>query len=342
MPGNPVNSIQNSFPALRRVVTNHILKQRDPVEGTACYDLFGLTFESQLPIPGLARQRSGGSREAVSIEFGPVPHTIARADYRDETVQASAAEFLYSYPNVIRLYVEGGTRIVAEPLEACDRMALWSFILGMGASVAGLRRGFVALHAAAVADGSRCIAFAGQSGAGKSTLAASLVDLGFSLHADDLCLMQPGLRQESDGAVMVGPGIRELRLCDDAVASLKWSAREPYGRLAAVAKSVYLLKGAQPATLPLGRIYLLEFSNAATPPGIYPVDGVAGLRALIDVLRLRPTLLRTGDKQAIFQALAQICRSVPIFRFVRPRDATTMRVWSERLAEHFSDTRKER
>lgn len=49
-------------------------------------------------------------------------------------------------------------------------------------------RGRLCLHGSAIARGGRAIAIVGRSGAGKSTLAASLIERGFALVADDTVL----------------------------------------------------------------------------------------------------------------------------------------------------------
>ena len=295
------------------------------------YALFGLTFHSAEPVPGLAAVAAGNDARPVTIEFGRVPVSIADPSYRDESIQASATEYLFSYADVLRMYVAGDSRIVVERLEACDPVLLWTLVLGAGASIIGFRRGLVPLHASSVRVGDGCMALAGQTGFGKSTLAASLTDLGFALHADDLCLLQPG-----DGAVMVGGGIQEFRLWDDAVQALAWNERAPFARMPNIAKSVFRQLQPAPAPLPLRRIYALAFADETVPPGIYRVDGVAALQTLIWCLRMRVGLLTVGEQQRTFETLAEVSHRVEMFRFVRPLDSTNLRSWSERLAAHMT------
>jgi len=295
------------------------------------YALFGLTFHSAEPVPGLMEAGADDDGRPVTIEFGRVPCSIADPGYRDESVQASATEYLFTYADVLRMYVAGDSRIVVERLEECDPVLLWTLVLGAGSSIIGFRRGLVPLHASSVRVGDGCMALAGQTGFGKSTLAASLTDLGFALHADDLCLLQPG-----DGAVMVGGGIQEFRLWDDAVQALAWNERAPFARLPNIAKSVFRQAQPAPASLPLRRIYALEFADEAAAPGIYRVDGVAAMQTLIWCLRMRVGLLTVGEQQRTFETLAKVSRDVEMFRFVRPLDSTHLRRWSERLAAHMA------
>jgi hypothetical protein len=295
------------------------------------YDLFGLTFESAEPIPGLVSAPDAPGDKVIRIEFGPVPQRIANPQFEDDAVQASAAEYLFNYPGVLRLYVERDKRIVVERLADCDPVRLWTIVLGIGASVTGFRRGYIPLHASSIVTAKGCIAFAGQTGAGKSTIAASLVKRGFELFADDLCLVQ----WDAAGRPIIGQGVPELRLWDDAVAALGWRGVAPFAVLPEIKKSVFRRAASRERFARLRRIYALEFSSPGVDPGIYPVHGIEALQAVISCLRLRLGLLPVGAAGNTFERLAAIGDQIEIFRFVRPLDHGHSAAWHDRLIEHF-------
>ena len=295
------------------------------------HGLFGLAFESDEAIPGLCASSTMSDAAPVRIAFGPVPRALDYIEYEDATVQANASEYLFTYPDVLRLCIQRDTGIVVERLDRCDPVRLWTLVLGVGASIAGFWRGFVPLHASAVVCGGKCIALAGQSGFGKSTVAASLSSLGFTVHADDLCLAQP-----RDGGFVVGSGVAELRLWDDAAQFLNYHA--PYAKVPEIAKSVFRLPAARPVCLPLERLYALEFADQAEAPGIYRVTGVAALQLLVGHLRMRLGLLAVGDRRVAFETLAAISERVEIYRFVRPQRLAELMHWSERLASHMTSS----
>jgi hypothetical protein len=293
------------------------------------YSLFGLSFATDRPIPGLAEDE-GSDGATVTVAFAPVPNAIHDPSYCDDTVQASATEYLFAYPGYLRLYVDGTTKITVEPLVACDPSRMWTFVLGICASIIGFRHGFIPLHAAAVQGHDGCVALAGNSGAGKSTLAASLCDRGFTLHAEDLCLIQPAAQPQ------VGSGIRELRLWDDAAEALDWTHRVCCATEPGMPKSVYRLTQAPPALLPLKRVYALEFHDEDVPEGIHRVHGVDALQTLMACLRMRPGLLSVGAREQTFASLASISNTTEVYRFVRPHDRHQLQAWSERLANHIA------
>jgi hypothetical protein len=267
---------------------------------------------------------------AICIDLGPTPRSILSPCFEDANVQVTGDEYLFHYPGLVRLYIQGGERIVVEPAPDADPVKLWTVTLGVGASIAGFRRGHVPIHASAILTDSGCVAFAGQSGAGKSTTAAWLVRQGYALHADDLCLADL-----SGEDVVVGRGIQELRLWDESIQALGWDDVQPFAVMPDIPKSVFRWEACSPRLGILRRIYILQFADAGAEPGIYPMDGVKALQTLIDCLRLRPRILSTGLAERTFEHLTALCRKVEMFRFVRPLDVSASERWTRRLVEHF-------
>jgi hypothetical protein len=305
------------------------LETRLPID----YDLFGLNFRTAIPIPGVEPAATAAEEHAaIRIDFGPAPPSIPAPSYEDGNVQVTGDEYLFHYPGLVRLYVQGSTRIVVEAAPDADPVKLWTITLGVGASIAGFRRGYVPIHASAIFTPRGCLAFAGQSGAGKSTTAAWLIRLGYPLHADDLCLADL-----SGNDVTVGRGIQELRLWDESIQALGWEDVQPFAVMPDVPKSVFRWAARSPRLGKLRRIYVLEFAGEGAEPGIYAMTGVEALQALIDCLRLRPRILSTGLAERTFEHLTQLCRKVEMFRFVRPLDVRASERWAHCLVEHFNE-----
>lgn len=294
------------------------------------YRLFGMPFATPEPVPGVVE--TAAEAGAVRVRFGDVPDEIDNPAYRDDAVQASASEYLFANPSGVRLYIRGDHEITLEPDRQVERALRWMLIFGIGASVAGLRRGFVPLHASAVEACGGCVALAGQSGFGKSTLAASLVSLGYPLFADDLCLIQPGGAQ----GPLVGAGLRESRLCDDAVDALDWVDHAPVASHRGPDKHVYRFTHDTPSLLPLKRIYVLDYAREDWPAGIHRLRGIESLQAVIGCLRMRLGMLNVGDRERTFAALAAVCGAAEVYRFVRPCELAALRDWTRHLANHFS------
>jgi len=183
------------------------------------YDLFGFTFAVAEKVPGLPEAQDTG--RAIRVRFGRVPQAIEQPQFQDTAIQASDTEFLFTRPDGLRLYIDAAGIVVERGAEH-NGAPFWVRVFSTCAAIAGLRNGAIALHASAVESGGSGIALAGQSGFGKSTLVAALVQRGFALYADDLCLIRPAVQ----GLPLVGAGLREIRLWDDAAQALGWNGDE--------------------------------------------------------------------------------------------------------------------
>lgn len=298
--------------------------------GSHTYRAFGMYFTSPVPVPGLSSVVPGTTESSIMIQFGNVPDAIATPEYCDATVQASSSECLFEIPGRLRFYVDEKEGVLVESIGSVEPSVFWGMLLSLAMSIIGLRRGYVPLHASAVSGSGVSVAFAGQSGSGKSTTAATLIHMGHQAHSDDLCLVQMG----SGGAAMIGAGLPELRLWDEAVEVLGWSAGSRIGYVENISKAVYRLKNSSVSSLPLGRVYALEFSDDASRHGIHRLQGFDAMAMLMDCLRVRPGLITRGLRLLLFEGLAQISREVEVFRFCRPWDSQRLQYWTERLAEH--------
>ncbi len=299
------------------------------------YGAFGMHFVSPAPVPGLSPV-SQKVENSISIQFGGVPESIAQPEHRDSTSQASASECLLVIPGKLRFYVDANERVFVESLAEMDPYVFWGLVLSLTFSVVGLRRGFVPLHASAVCRSGVSVALAGQSGAGKSTTAATLLDLGHEAYSDDLCLVQwsPG------GTAVIGAGLPELRLWDETAEVLGWSADQRIGSVENISKAIYRRKDSSRFTMPLTRIYALEFSGDPSQHGIHPIKGFEAMTTLMRCLRMRPGLVTNGLQYRLFESLARVSRDIEIFRFSRPSDKSRLQYWAERLAQHIDSPRE--
>lgn len=297
------------------------------------YRLFGLNFDSERPIPGLAENRGEpGTDQAVSIDFGYVPPHLHRVDARDDLYEADSRSYLIEQPHVVRLLIEDGSSIVAQPLPGGDEVLLWNSILGAGASVAGFQRGHIPLHASAILTAGGAVAFGGRSGFGKSTLVGALVGRGFDLLADDLVL----LRQEGEQFV-VGEGVPEVRLLDDAAMQLGWPQDKAFALQSNAPKYVFRRPAAgTPREAPLRRFYCIEFASPGVAPGIRRLEGTNAMRHVIERFRVRMRLheLPPELRRNAFAQMAAIIARIEIFHFVRPKAYDQFDFWLDELGAH--------
>ncbi len=197
-----------------------------------------------------------------------------------------------------------------------------AFLLGRMLAFVLHLRGYVCLHASAVAVEGGAVLFAGFPGMGKSTTAAAFAERGYPILSDDVS----AIRREPNGTIAVMPGVPRVCLLPDsleflfgAVSSERFPLLEPAG-----SKRLVRLDGSpgkfQTDPRPLEAIYLLEpRSDDASAPRI---EAVAGADRLIRLLYNGFMNLALDKEQAAreFQMLGEIARSIRIRQLVPSSD----------------------
>jgi hypothetical protein len=200
------------------------------------------------------------------------------------------------------------------------------FLLGSAWGALCYQRGILALHTSVVQVGDHAIAFCGATGAGKSSVAAWLNARGYRLICDDLCCFDFG-----DGTPRVFPGAPRLKLWRDALVALGHSTdglERDHFRLDKFYTDLTAALTQKPRSMPLRAIYLLEWGEI----GLTRLKGATALHRLVESATYRGDLLEPmGMVAAHWQRCAELERRVPIFRFTRPRDWSTMNETMQRL-----------
>lgn len=274
------------------------------------YLMSGLVVEADTPLPGLAPLAPGHRPVDVTIAAGPVPDGLDDASHRGVNWDFADGAFLLRVPNLVRVLVRDGTRIVyalARP-DAVDGLV---FVVATGFGTLLHQRGELVLHASAVERYGRAVAFAAPSGIGKSTLATVLCQRDCRFLADDICLVGADGQLQPDG--------RQLKLWLEALRGLDMVAAA--GAPVRSSFEKYFVAPAQTAAgpAPLDRLYLLADAKQPSDLGIVPLgplEAVAALRSLV----YRPRMVAMMEREiAHFQQVGRLLNRVPVFRAGRPR-----------------------
>ena len=216
--------------------------------------------------------------------------------------------FTLDLPALFHSQVAGGEAPAAGSTE--ERL----FTRGLPLAASWVQRGYLVLHAAAVALPSGAVAVAGPSGAGKSVLAAALAQRGAPLLADEVLPIElhPGgalpLAHPSDTDLLLWRRSAERLGYDPATLAAARAGLERYWLTSLPAAS---------APQPLVRVYLLGVHNA-------PEVKVERLRGHERVLALmRPSFNRylaetTARRQQLLLRLAALPAGVRVLRVWRP------------------------
>jgi hypothetical protein len=177
------------------------------------YPAHSLDIHVALPSPELV---AGERENEINIHYGRVDSLSS------ETLEKGWGHFSPApqedclfWQGVGSFLVRGGTDVVIDPSPLVDEKTLGRFVLGPVLAVLLRQRGYLLLHASAVAVAEKAVLFAGSSGWGKSTMAAALHAREHSLVSDDMAV----LRVEEDPPV-VFPSFPQLKLWPEVLLSL--------------------------------------------------------------------------------------------------------------------------
>ncbi|MEI9806357.1 MAG: hypothetical protein WDN48_20870 [Pseudolabrys sp.] len=188
------------------------------------------------------------------------------------------------------------------------------------------------LHASAVRVNGKAILFCGPSGAGKSSMAAALVQRGYDLLTDDVCVISadeatPSVHSDGRLLKLWTHTIEALGLLEQRGARVRSSLEKFY-----VAPSETFSE-----PLPLGAVYYLR---EARPPHARGIErpNVVDAALLLRRNAYRPLIVnRMGQKANYFHAAATIANAAGIFHLTRTLNFKEMPHVVAFLERHWQD-----
>lgn len=173
------------------------------------YRAFGLTLCSELALP-----------ELIAVDSGDADVQVRRAEVCSFATESPGGTRLLEDGSYVIwnlagfLLVREGREILVEDRPGFDPALVRMLLLGRCIGALLTQRGWLVLHASAVALGGRAHAFVGASGAGKSTAAAALHAAGGAVVADDLLPVRWPAAGSGDleGAPYTTGGFPQLKL----------------------------------------------------------------------------------------------------------------------------------
>lgn len=299
------------------------------MSGAHHYTAYGLHIRSELALPHFGAAAPG--EPDVFVRLGPVPRSLPEPKRIASNWQAAPGDFLLCVESKLRCRVTGGREITVERLNGVgdDLAAAW--LMGSACTALLQQRGLLTLHASAVCVDAGAVLFLGNSGAGKSTLAAALAMRGFKVLADDVAAVRIAQR----GPPLVWPGYPNMRLWADAFGLLGLPAGDR--RRVRDGSNKYLLPAENFAASPrkLHAAYNLGQRNSETLEirRATPVQALRILRRHTHRFRYADGF---GNQEAVFRALANIARRVPIQKVTQPAGKALPDTLADCIERHLS------
>jgi len=289
------------------------------------YKVYGLYIDSELELPELRPVQS--IKADVTICFGQVPEHLPKIRGSGVLFEAALNDFLFKFEGIGRYRVQNGNRIIIQPESEALPSEIRLVLLGSSIGALLHQRGMLAIHGSAITDGKQTAILTGQSGVGKSTLAAGLLELGYSVIADDISVIGRNEKQH----FIVESGIPHLKLWKDVLAHLNkaddFSKVRP--QLEKYRIPIPVLEEEPPS---LSKIVILSPSNSTG----FSYSEILG-RDKFHLLRNATYRLQFIDKmnknEVHFRNLSQVVNSVQMFHANRPHDPLKILEYAKYISE---------
>lgn len=238
------------------------------------YIAYGLGINSVLPLPELIAKETTTD---VVVRLGKV-------DYWQQDTFKIGNYIVWSTPKEIGLFnqrvgaflVRNGREIIIDPVPDVNKQLLGFAIQEQALALLLHQRGFLLLHASAVAVNDSVVAFLGASGQGKSTTAAALQAQGYDLLTDDLLVLEVG----GTGSPMVLPGFPQSNLWPEAASALGYVPEmlpriHPYSEK----RARYSNYNSPQKSLPLRCIYVIDEGSG------YEIEPLQPQQAFVELVK---------------------------------------------------------
>ena len=324
-----------------------------PADQVSYYStIYGLQIQFNERVPGLSFSSSQSGTPELQVDFGAMPAWFGNEPLTRDLryVRTDDAEpsqkprlLVWSIGDYYHLQYKDGTEFIVDhagtrvwatwPADTLTLEDTATYLLGPIMGFVLLLRGFVSLHACAVAIDDQAIAIVGPAGSGKSTTAAGFAELGYAILAEDVVtLREPG------ASFMVQPGYPSIRLWPSSVKAL-YGSTATLPRLTPTWDKRYLdLTQSQydfhNQPLPLAAIYL--FAERTGPPAPFVREMTASEALLSLIANTYATYLMDRQMRAReFELLNRVLKSVPIRRVTPHADARRIGGLCRTIVEDF-------
>lgn len=286
------------------------------------YQAYDLCVRCALPLPDLfpAAAKSSACPD-IFVRAGEVVLPWGASDVAHR-VQITRAEAWLFWPLVGTFHLREGREIVVAATNNVAPNTLGACLTGPVLAIALYQRGFLMLHASAIAlrdeiGAGNVVGFLGDSGAGKSTMAAALHARGHEMFADDFLAIP---LTNSNAAPLIAPGIAQLNLWPNSLRALhhdsdKVSSCPPLWAHEDKRAQIIDTGFAQHA-IPLRKLYVLETADTMS------CRSLSAVQALTQLIRHSycAGFLPPDEMAQQFQQCATLIQRVPVCRLERPLD----------------------
>ncbi|PEJ58440.1 aldolase [Bacillus sp. AFS002410] len=156
------------------------------IRNKTLYKAFGLSVQSELPLPELTQLGQMEEKADVFIKVEDLSAKWLEMDAPQNKFVVKENFVMFEVPNTAIFSIQSGVEILITPHTGAEEAKIRLYVLGTCMGAILLQRKVLPLHGSAVAINGKAYAIVGNSGAGKSTLASAFLSKGYKLLSDDV------------------------------------------------------------------------------------------------------------------------------------------------------------
>ena len=294
------------------------------------YQAYGFSIRSDIALPAPEAE----STDAPSLTIAKVDYIDANGEAIGPFAQSGADWIAYSVPGVVQFHVSRNDGIRYVPAAGGDDASIATFLINSALPCAAMLAGRIGLRGTALAKREETLLLIGLPAKGKSSTAAALVQRGYSVLGDGVCVL------DAEGHLL--PGLGTITLPDDAVIELGLPADDVVRTRPGVDRSHWPQTTAPgPAPRNARHIYQL-IVHTQDRIDFSEVRGAERLN-MLRACTFRPAeLTRYGLQQNVLAAGAAISATAQLRRAWRPVKDCPPAVFAERIMADIADTKESR
>lgn len=286
-----------------------------------CYIAYGLRLKSALSFPELPIDKLIAEADVI-IRFDALEHLSDQVDEWGFCFRLVPGGVYLFWKEIGAFLVRDGREVIISSLPFVEDRVLRLPLLGVISAILLHQRGFLVLHASAIAVNGQAVAFVGEKGQGKSTTAVTLYNRGHLLIADDVVAID----MQNPQTPYVVPGFPQFKLWSDTVSSILGDEPETLPQLHPKLdkRSHRISERFSDSPVPLKQVYVLTGGTSLSSQLLSSQDAMVQLITHSYISRFDDQLLQGEAGFTHFHQCASLINHIPICFLERPRSLSLL------------------
>jgi hypothetical protein len=281
---------------------------------------FGLNIESEIQFPELLPLSFDAAD--VTIRIGTAPERLIGKDVIAHShLSISSTEYLLDVPAVAKYFVVDGNSITIPPYPTAEKNSIRLFMLSNAMAAILHQQKKIPFHASGIILNEELILFTGPSGIGKSTTLLGLMQKGYDLFTDDVCVLS---QNETTGKIEAVPSYPMMKLWENTINYLssheikRHQLRPNIGKYGVLQHNVF-----RTAKFPVKKVFLLNISTESTVDfAVHTLGNIEAFNALQQNAYRRDYIKMMQLNAVHFSIISKMAAQCEVLQIERPPTST--------------------